>query len=124
MGRARQPTTFEARVYAALRHVPRGRIITYKQLAGEIGCASPRAVGQALKRNPYAPGVPCHRVIAADLTLGGFCGATAGRLCARKRAMLAKEGVLFRKGRLADPALLVTCPRNGDGERRRRGRKT
>jgi len=109
MGRAcrRKPTVFEARVYAAVRRVPPGRVITYKTLAVGIGCASPRAVGQALKRNPYAPKVPCHRVIASGLTLGGFCGSTAGRHGARKRALLAAEGVLFRNGRLADPSLVL-----------------
>jgi len=109
MGRAcrTKPTVFEARVYAAARRIPLGRVMTYKTLAVRIGCASPRAVGQALKRNPYAPKVPCHRVVASGLTLGGFCGATAGRHLARKRALLAAEGVLFRNGRLADPSRLL-----------------
>jgi methylated-DNA-[protein]-cysteine S-methyltransferase len=64
-------------------------------------------VGQALRRNPYAPRVPCHRVIAADLTLGGFRGACAGAERQAKRALLAREGVRFDTcGRLAEPARL------------------
>ena len=61
------------------------------------------AVGQALRRNPFAPEVPCHRVIASDLTIGGFGGHRQGNAIARKLRMLAAEGVRFRNGRLADP---------------------
>lgn len=81
----------------------RGRVTTYKHLADYLGCRSCRAVGQALKRNPYAPHVPCHRVIASDLTPGGFqgqCGHAADR---RKLNLLAQEGVTFRAGKLAEP---------------------
>jgi len=98
------PTSFEDRVYAALKKVPRGRVTTYKILAGQVGCCSARAVGQALKRNPFAPRVPCHRVIASDLRIGGFGGRCSGPQIRRKRALLASEGVLFSKGVLADPA--------------------
>lgn len=94
---------FAARVYAALKRIPRGRVITYAALAARIGCRSPRAVGQALRANPFAPGVPCHRVIASDLTPGGFAGRTAGPELERKLRLLASEGVLFRDGFLAEP---------------------
>jgi methylated-DNA-[protein]-cysteine S-methyltransferase len=55
------------------------------------------AVGQALRRNPFAPEVPCHRVISADLKIGGFCGSkdVHSDLLQRKRRLLAEEGVLF-----------------------------
>jgi len=100
----KQPTTeFQERVYAAVARVPKGRVTTYARLASHIGCGSPRAVGQALRRNPYAPRVPCHRVIASDLTPGGFAGKRRGAEVERKLAMLAAEGVTFRDGRLADP---------------------
>lgn len=46
------------------------------------------AVGQALKRNPYAPDVPCHRVIAADGSLGGYNGRRDGEELERKRQLL------------------------------------
>jgi len=99
-------TPFQMRVYQALREVPWGRVTTYGLLARRIGCASARAVGQALRRNPYAPEVPCHRVIAADLSLGGFEGRRGGAAAARKRRRLAAEGVRFVRGRLADVARL------------------
>jgi methylated-DNA-[protein]-cysteine S-methyltransferase len=100
------PTSFQQLVYAATRLIPCGRVTTYKLLAAHIGCASCRAVGQALKRNPYAPQVPCHRVIASDGALGGFQGKRDGVALARKLRLLAAEGVRFRRGRLADPGRL------------------
>ncbi len=96
-------TVFQQRVYAALCRVPRGRVTTYGRLAREIGCGSAQAVGQALRRNPFAPEVPCHRVIAADLTLGGFDGQRGGKMLEKKRRLLSAEGVeLDDEGRLSD----------------------
>ncbi len=100
------PTSFQERVYAATREIPRGRVTTYKLLAVHIGCRSCRAVGQALKRNPFAPQVPCHRVIASDGSLGGFQGKRAGPALQRKTRLLADEGVFFSGGRLEDPRCL------------------
>jgi methylated-DNA-[protein]-cysteine S-methyltransferase len=97
-----QVSPFAARVYAALKRIPRGRVITYAALAKRIGYRSPRAVGQALRANPFAPEVPCHRVIASDLSPGGFVGQTTGPQLKRKLRLLAAEGVLFRKGCLAE----------------------
>ena len=59
----RTPTAFESQVYGALGEIPRGRVATYAALAARLDCGSAQAVGQALKRNPFAPEVPCHRVI-------------------------------------------------------------
>lgn len=61
-------------------------------LARRIGCRSAQAVGQALRRNPYAPEVPYHRVVAADGTLGGFNGMREGEQIERKRRLLMEEG--------------------------------
>jgi len=89
------PTEFESRVYDATVMIPAGRVSTYGAVARHIGCASPRAVGQALRRNPFAPDVPCHRVIATDLSPGGFAGQTSGHELRRKLRLLASEGVRF-----------------------------
>ena len=91
----REPSEFEQRVYAATRKIPRGKVTTYKLLAAEIKCGSNQAVGQALKRNPFAPEVPCHRVLRTDLTIGGFYGQTEGPEIVRKKKMLHEEGVDF-----------------------------
>jgi methylated-DNA-[protein]-cysteine S-methyltransferase len=95
-------TEFQEKVYRVLRKIPAGFVTTYGALASQAGCGSGRAVGQALRRNPYAPQVPCHRVIAFDLTIGGFCGKTAGSVIRRKKKLLEKEGVFFRNGKLFD----------------------
>ena len=89
---------FRLRVYLELLNVPRGETITYGELARRIGCKRPRAVGQALKNNPFAPEVPCHRVIAADGSLGGFFGEKSADALARKRALLESEGVKILEG--------------------------
>jgi len=103
----RQPTPFQRAVYAVVRRVPRGKVTTYRAVAAAAGCGSARAVGQALRRNPFAPSVPCHRVIASDLSVGGFRGRGAGDAVRRKESLLKEEGVLFRNGRLADRARLI-----------------
>ena len=84
-------TDFQRRVYLELLRVPRGETITYGELARRIGCRSAQAVGQALKRNPFAPEVPCHRVIASNGTLGGFHGERIGEMIETKRRMLEEE---------------------------------
>lgn len=84
-------TPFQRRVYLALLDIPRGQTITYAELARRIGCRSAQAVGQALKRNPFAPEVPCHRVVAADGSLGGYNGQRDGEELERKRQLLEAE---------------------------------
>lgn len=91
---ATEITEFQRKVYLALLEVPAGQTITYKQLGERIGCRSAQAIGQALKRNPFAPKVPCHRVIAADGSLCGFNGQRQGEMLDRKRALLESEGAL------------------------------
>lgn len=68
-----QVPDFHQRVYAVARAIPPGEVLTYGEVArrlGEPGAA--RAVGQALGHNPFAPVVPCHRVLAAGGRSGGF----------------------------------------------------
>lgn len=82
---------FHARVYEVARTIPRGTTTTYGELArllGEPGAA--QAVGQALGANPFAPIVPCHRILAAGGKPGGF--SAAGGLATKER-ILEAEGV-------------------------------
>ncbi len=104
----RSTSRFQDEVYRVVQQVPKGYVTTYALLASCLGCGSPRAVGQALKRNPFAPRVPCHRVIASDLSLGGFQGQTSGAALSRKARLLEKEGVRLTNGRLADPTRVHT----------------
>lgn len=99
-------TEFQQLVYNALKKIPKGRVTTYKKLGIFIGCKSPRAIGQALRCNPFSPKVPCHRVIKSDGTIGGFAGAIDGEKLQRKMSLLKKEGVLFCANRLVDDTLL------------------
>ena len=85
----RKPTTFEQQVYRAIARIPRGQTRSYGWVAQRIGRPqAARAVGQALKRNPYAPKVPCHRVVKSDGSLGGYSGRGGLRL---KRRLLELE---------------------------------
>ena len=68
-------TKFQQKVWQYLKNIPRGKIKTYKQVA--IAIKSPksaRAVANACGKNPYAPKIPCHRVIRSDGGLGGYSG--------------------------------------------------
>lgn len=69
---APEGTEFQLRVWNRTLEIPFGEVLTYGQLAAEIGCASAQAVGQAMGRNPIPIIIPCHRVIAANMHIGGF----------------------------------------------------
>ena len=91
---------FNRRVYEVTRAIPPGRTLTYGEVAKAIGDpGASRAVGQALGSNPFAPVVPCHRVLAAGGRSGGFSadGGTATKLkmLEIERARFGKEPGLF-----------------------------
>ncbi len=89
--------TFNERVWNVAKRIQKGKISTYKEIAHALGCRAYRAVGQAMNKNPHAPIVPCHRVVASDGSLGGFAHG------ARKKALLlAQEGIEVQKGRIVD----------------------
>ena len=93
-------TQFSAKVYSLCKQIPKGKVSTYKEIARALHTKAYRAVGQALRKNPYAPVVPCHRVVASDGTLGGFGGKTKGPNIQRKIRLLKKEGVAVAKGKI------------------------
>lgn len=87
------PPFYQA-VWRACAEIPKGEVRTYGWIAKRIGKPkSARAVGQALGKNPFAPVVPCHRVVGADGRLTGYSGAGG---VAKKRRMLQAEGALVR----------------------------
>ena len=68
-------TKFQLKVWSYLKKIPKGSVKTYKQVANAINKPkSARAVANACAQNPYAPNVPCHRVIRSDGGLGGYSG--------------------------------------------------
>lgn len=89
-------TPYRRRVYRTLLSVPKGRWTTYSALATHLG-SSARAVGNAMRTNPFAPEVPCHRVLATNGTLGGYKGEwiLGGKYQVEKRLLLEAEGVVF-----------------------------
>lgn len=106
-------TAFQRRVWQSLCDIPYGRVISYRELAAQVG--SPRAfqaVGQANGRNPLPILIPCHRVIAADGTLGGYSSGVE-----RKRFLLRLEGLSIpeskpprRVGKRSFPKLKILYP--------------
>ncbi|KAK8025536.1 hypothetical protein PG990_003359 [Apiospora arundinis] len=98
-------TPFEKRVLTALCQIPAGHVSTYGLLSAHLQ-SSPRAVGGALRRNPFAPQVPCHRVVATGGSLGGFKGKWVtgdgeGITIDEKKKLLRAEGVkIDPKGRV------------------------
>ena len=84
-------TKFQLKVWAYLSKIPRGRVKTYLQVAKAIGKPlAVRAVANAIGKNPYAPKIPCHRVIRSDGSLGGYSGKGGVKT---KRFLLQKEGI-------------------------------
>lgn len=84
-------TEFQRAVWGALAAIPYGEVRTYAEVAREVGKPSAfRAVGQANHRNPVAPFIPCHRVVASGGGLGGYGGGLP-----LKKKMLALEGIVL-----------------------------
>ena len=86
-------TKFQLKVWKYLKKIPKGQVKTYKQVA--IAIKSPkssRAVANACAKNPYAPKIPCHRVIRSDGSLGGYSGRGGINT---KRKLLKLEGILI-----------------------------
>lgn len=92
-------TPFRRRVLLALCQVPNGQFTTYLAISNFLH-SSPRAVGNALRNNPFAPEVPCHRVVAADGGIGGFGGewGVKGVHNGKKVKLLRGEGVRVEVG--------------------------
>ena len=84
-------TKFQLKVWSYLRKIPRGSVKTYSEVAKDIGKPlAVRAVANAIGKNPYAPKIPCHRVIRSDGSLGGYSGKGGVKT---KRFLLKKEGI-------------------------------
>jgi len=92
-------TEFQQQVYDQCSRIPKGRVSTYKEIAhvlGKKGFAY-RAVGMALNRNPYAPQVPCHRVVSSNGSLGGFAFGDQ-----KKIEILRTEGIIIENNKIKE----------------------
>lgn len=110
-------TEFQYKVYTKLLAVPKGKVTTYGDLGRAVQCKCAQAIGGALKRNPFAPDVPCHRVIQKSRSgrdseclkhgkgcpacpkyqLGGFHGSREDAELRRKLQLLSDEGVQIQR---------------------------
>jgi O-6-methylguanine DNA methyltransferase len=90
----KQLTDFEWQVLRAALTIPLGQTRTYQWVARKIGRPkAARAVGQALRKNPYPLIIPCHRVVKSDGTPGGY----AGKMDGKKARLLALEQEIARR---------------------------
>jgi methylated-DNA-[protein]-cysteine S-methyltransferase len=107
-------TVFQKAVWAATKKIPRGKVTTYAAIARLIGRPhAARAVGNALNKNPwlrpatagkpYAPKVPCHRVVKSDGSLGGFAGGVK-----KKKKILKNEGIKIKNNKIVDFEKILT----------------
>jgi methylated-DNA-[protein]-cysteine S-methyltransferase len=86
---------FNTRVWEVCKRIPKGKVSTYKEIAKVLNTKAYRAVGNALNKNPYAPIVPCHRVINSDGKMGGFAKGAAAKIL-----LLEKEGIEIKDGKV------------------------
>lgn len=85
---------FNEKCYKILKKVPKGKVVSYKQIAEKLGCKAYRAVGNAMNKNKDKK-VCCHRVIKSNEEVGGFA-----RGIDEKKKMLRKEGVEIINGKI------------------------
>jgi len=88
--------SFNQKVWALTSRIPKGQVTTYANIAKQLNTRGYRAVGNALNKNPYAPAVPCHRVVGSDGKLTGYAGGLT-----KKQRMLQQEGISISNGKVA-----------------------
>jgi len=93
---------FDEEVWAIIERIPNGRVTTYKIIAEKLGTRAYRAVGNACRRNPHAPKIPCHRVINSDGRVGGYMGKTSGAQVEKKIRLLRGEGIEIKGDRVVN----------------------
>ena len=89
--------SFNQRIYDLLKKVPKGKVTTYKILAEALGTKAYRAVGNAMNKNPYAPVVPCHRVVDSKGHLHGYAHGLK-----KKAELLRREGIKIKNNMIVD----------------------
>lgn len=94
-------TPFQEKVLLLVKKIPKGKVSTYGEIA-RILKTSPRAVGNALHKNPHPIKIPCHRVVKADGSLGGYAGGIR-----KKAELLGEEGIEVRKNKINNFAQVI-----------------
>jgi O-6-methylguanine DNA methyltransferase len=93
----KQPTAFQKEVWKAIAKIPKGKVTTYGHIAKHLRTKAVQAVGTAVGKNPYAPKIPCHRVVPANGKIGNYSGEGGVE---KKVALLQKEGVEVKDGKI------------------------
>ena len=88
---------FTKAVYNITKRIPKGRVSTYGEIAKALNSKAYRAVGHALNKNPYAPIVPCHRVVNSNGKIGGFASGTENKI-----KLLRKEGIKIKNSKIVN----------------------
>ena len=94
---------FNEKVWNLCKKIPKGRVTTYKIIAEKLETKAYRAVGTALNKNPFAPKVPCHRVINSNGFVGGFASGTKNKI-----KLLKKEGIEIKNKKINFKKCLFT----------------
>ncbi len=89
---------FFKKVWKVMLKIPKGKVSTYGGIAKRIGSPlASRAIGNACNANPFAPHVPCHRVVSASGGIGGYAFGVS-----KKIALLKKESIVVKNGKIVD----------------------
>lgn len=92
-------TPFQQRVWQAIALIPKGKVTTYKAIATYLNTKAYQAVGQAVAKNPYAPQIPCHRVVNSNANIGGYSGIGG---VTKKIELLKAEGIEISNGKIVE----------------------
>lgn len=95
MKELKKSKSFNERCYELLRKVPKGKLTTYKAIAEALNTKAYRAVGNAMNKNPYAPEVPCHRVVGSNGEMTGFASGIKNKI-----KLLKKEGIKIENNKV------------------------
>ena len=85
--------------YEMLGKIPRGKVVTYKEMARALGTKGYRAVGQSLKRNEHPESIPCFKVVKSDGSIGGYSGNNPENI-KEKIKKLNSEGIIIKDGKI------------------------
>ena len=88
------------KVYSLCKQIPKGKVSTYKEIGKALNTKAYRLIGQILKNNPYAPLVPCHRVVSSSGKISGYKGKTKDKAIKEKIALLKKEGIKVKNSKI------------------------
>lgn len=92
-----QDVSFNEKCYALLKHIPHGKVTTYREMANALGTKAWRAVGTAMAKNSDLITTPCHRVVRSDGSIGQYALGTN-----KKAELLEKEGIEITNGKVKD----------------------